>query len=63
MDGKDVAGRERELHGQVRGGDDDAKGIEGRTAQEDIVGGSTIRKRIGMVLVWVPSRKMVWRSM
>ena len=38
VDGKNVAGRGRELHGQVRGGNDDAKGIEGRTAQEDVVG-------------------------
>ena len=38
MDGKDVAGRGRELHGQVRDEDDGAKGIEGRMAQEDIVG-------------------------
>jgi len=38
VDGKDVAGRGRELHGQVMGGDDGAKGIEGRTAQEDVVG-------------------------
>jgi len=38
VDGKDVAGRGRELHGQVRGGNDGAKGIEGRTAQEDVVG-------------------------
>ena len=38
VDGKDVAGRGRELHGQVRGGDDGAKGVEGRMAQEDIVG-------------------------
>ena len=37
MDGKDVAGWGRELHGQVRGGDDCAKCIEGRTAQEDVV--------------------------
>jgi len=38
VDGKDVAGRGRELHGQVRGGNDIAKGIEGRTAQKDVVG-------------------------
>jgi len=31
VDGKDVVGRGRELHGQVRVGDDDAKGVEGRT--------------------------------
>jgi len=36
--GQDVAGWGREFHGQVRGGDDCAKGIEGRTAQEDVVG-------------------------
>jgi len=35
--GQDVAGWGRELHGQVRGGDDCAKCIEGRTAQEDVV--------------------------
>ena len=38
VDGKDVAGRGGELHGQVRGGDDGVKGVEGRTTQEDIVG-------------------------
>ena len=38
MDGKDVTERGRELHGQVRGGNDGAKGIEGRTAQEDVIG-------------------------
>ena len=38
VNGKDVAERGRELHGQVRGGDDGAKGVEGRTTQEDIVG-------------------------
>jgi len=38
MDGKNVVGRGRELHGQVRGGNDDAKGIKGRTTQEDVVG-------------------------
>jgi len=32
MDGKDVIGRRRELHGEVGGGDDSAKGVEGRTA-------------------------------
>jgi len=32
VDGKDVTGRRRELHGQVGGGDDSAKGVEGRTA-------------------------------
>jgi len=35
--GQDVAGWGREFHGQVRGGDDCTKGIEGRTAQEDVV--------------------------
>jgi len=38
VDGEDVTRRRRELHGQVGGGDDSAKGVEGRTAQEDIVG-------------------------
>jgi len=38
VDGEDVTGRRRELHGQVGGGDNNAKGVEGRTAQEDIVG-------------------------
>jgi len=38
VDGEDVTGRGRELHGQVEGGDNSAKGVEGRTAQEDIVG-------------------------
>jgi len=38
VDGEDVTGRRRELHGQVGGGDNSAKGVEGRTAQEDIVG-------------------------
>jgi len=38
MDGKDVTRRGRELHGQVRGEDDSVKGVEGRMAQEDIVG-------------------------
>jgi len=31
MDGEDVTGRRRELDGQVGGGDDSAKGVEGRT--------------------------------
>jgi len=35
--GEDIAGWGREFHGQVRGGDDCAKGIEGRTAHEDVV--------------------------
>jgi len=38
VDGEDVAGRGRELHGQVRGGNDNAKGIERRMTQEDVVG-------------------------
>ena len=38
VDGEDVTGRRRELHGQVGGGDNSAKGVEGRTTQEDIVG-------------------------
>ena len=38
MDGEDVTEWRRELHGQVGGGDDSAKGVEGRTTQEDIVG-------------------------
>jgi len=38
VDGEDVTERRRELHGQVRGGDDNAQGVEGRTTQEDIVG-------------------------
>jgi len=38
VDGEDVTGRRRELHGQVGGGDNSVKGVEGRTTQEDIVG-------------------------
>ena len=38
MDGEDVTGRRRELHGQVGGGDKNAKGVEGRTTEEDIIG-------------------------
>jgi len=38
VDGEDVTGRGRELHGQVGGGDNSAKGVEGMTTQEDIVG-------------------------
>jgi len=38
VDGEDVTRRGRELHGQVGGGDNSAKGVEGRTTQEDIVG-------------------------
>jgi len=30
VDGEDVTGRRRELHGQVGGGDDNAKGVEGQ---------------------------------
>ena len=38
MDGEDVARRGRELHGQMKGGDDNAEGVERRTTKEDIVG-------------------------
>jgi len=38
VDCEDVTGGRRELDGQVGGGDDSAKGVEGRTTQEDIVG-------------------------
>ena len=38
VDGEDVTGRRRELHGQVEGGDSSAKGVEERMDQEDIVG-------------------------
>jgi len=38
MDGEDVTRRGRELHGQMRGGDDNTEGVEGRAAKEDIVG-------------------------
>jgi len=38
VDGEDVTGRRRELHGQVGGGDNNAKGVEEKTAQENIVG-------------------------
>jgi len=38
VDGEDVTRRRRELHGQVGGGDNNAKGVEGGMAQEDIVG-------------------------
>jgi len=38
MDGEDVAKRGKELHGQMRGGDDSVEGVERRTAKEDIVG-------------------------
>jgi len=36
MDGEDVARRGGEFHGQVRGEDDDAEGVERGTAKEDI---------------------------
>jgi len=38
IDGEDVTGRGRELHGQMRGEDDSTEGVERRTAKEDIVG-------------------------
>ena len=38
MNGEDVARRGREFHGQVRGGDDGADGVEREVAKEDIVG-------------------------
>jgi len=31
VDGEDVTRRGRELHGQMGGGDDSTKGVEGRT--------------------------------
>jgi len=37
MDGEDVARRGGKFHGQVRGGDDGAKGVERGTAKEDII--------------------------
>jgi len=37
VDGEDVARRGGELHGQMRGGDDGAKGVERGAAKEDIV--------------------------
>jgi len=37
MDGEDVARRGREFIGKVRGGDDNAEGVERRAAKEDIV--------------------------
>ena len=37
VDGEDISGRRRELHGQMGGGDDNAEGVEGRVAHEDIV--------------------------
>jgi len=37
MNGEDVARREWEFHGQVRGGDDGAEGVERGAAKEDIV--------------------------
>ena len=36
MDGEDVARRGGKLHGQMRGGDDNAKGVERGAAEEDI---------------------------
>jgi len=38
MDDENVARRGREFHDQVRGGDDDAEGVERGTAKEDIIG-------------------------
>ena len=38
MDSEDVTRRGREFHGQVRGGDDGAEGVERGTAKEDIIG-------------------------
>ena len=38
VDSEDVTVRRRVLHGQVGGGDNSAKGVEGRTTHEDIVG-------------------------
>ena len=38
VDGEDITRKRRELHGQVGGGDNSAKGVEGRMTQEDIVG-------------------------
>jgi len=38
MNGEDVTRRGREFHGQVRGGDDGAEGVERGAAKEDIVG-------------------------
>jgi len=38
MDGKDVARRGREFHGQMRGGDDGTEGVKRGTVKEDIVG-------------------------
>jgi len=38
MDGEDVARRRGKLHGQMRGGDDGAMGVERGAANEDIIG-------------------------
>ena len=38
MIGEDVTRWEGEFHGQMRCGNNNAKGVEGRTTQEDIVG-------------------------
>ena len=37
MDGEDVTKRGGEFHGQVKGGDDGAEGVERGTAKEDII--------------------------
>ena len=37
MDGEDVARRGAKFHGQMRGGDDGAKGVEQGAAKEDII--------------------------
>jgi len=37
MDGEDVARWGGKLHGQMKGGDDGAKGVERGTAKEDII--------------------------
>jgi len=37
MNGEDVSRWGRKLHGQMRGGDDSAKGIERGVAEEDII--------------------------
>jgi len=38
MDAEDAARRRGKLHGQMRGGDYDAKGVERGAAEEDILG-------------------------
>ena len=65
VDGEDVTRKGRELHGQVGGGDDNAKGVEGRTTYEDIVRCWRVDNKEAdcNYLVWVPSRNTVWRSM